>query len=84
VRCAHGPLGITSATDTMLFDIQSSMNAWQAELPETLHFETGSRNQGAGLLHMMFNCVNVSGLAVPPLIVSLLSLVPLPRHPTAS
>ncbi|EKM55173.1 uncharacterized protein PHACADRAFT_255607 [Phanerochaete carnosa HHB-10118-sp] len=55
----YSPAGLSVTTDEALQGILTDLEGWRAALPEELQFRGTQTPRNAGLLHMLYSCVNM-------------------------
>ncbi|GJE90761.1 GAL4 and fungal-specific transcription factor domain-containing protein [Phanerochaete sordida] len=55
----YTPAGLSVTTDEALQGILTDLEGWRAALPEELQFRGPQTPRNAGLLHMLYSCVNM-------------------------
>ncbi|KIP12269.1 hypothetical protein PHLGIDRAFT_82021 [Phlebiopsis gigantea 11061_1 CR5-6] len=55
----YTPAGLSVTTDEALQGILADLEGWRAALPEELQFRGPRTARNAGLLHMLYSCVNM-------------------------
>ncbi|KAF7305047.1 hypothetical protein MKEN_01219700 [Mycena kentingensis (nom. inval.)] len=58
-KTIYSPSGLTHVTDDMLQRLLADIEAWKANLPESLTFRGAESPQSAGILHLLFTSVSM-------------------------
>ncbi|KAJ7632756.1 fungal-specific transcription factor domain-containing protein [Roridomyces roridus] len=56
-KTIYSPSGLTHITDEILNKLLADMEAWKANLPESLRFHGTETSQSAGILHLLYTSV---------------------------